>query len=145
MVLLPLKAARLKMGTLSAGNNCIGTYNASTLLPSNSCDPASGGTLFTDAATLDGYITLEDADTVVITSLSESLCVLLSAGGDAGTMQGDGGINLCARDANGKIIYQGNWCDGGTTPPANTPATATCADSVQLGANFAASSVLITN
>ena len=50
-----------------------------------------------------------------------------------------------ARDSSNKILYQGDWCDGGTTPPANKAATPSCADSVSFGGNFAASSVLINN
>jgi hypothetical protein len=140
VVLLPLKAARLTMGTLSASQNCIGSYNGSTLTVANSCQPVPPATQFTDGASLDGYITLEDADTVIVSVLNESLCVLLSDASDAGSMPGDGGINLCERDANGNIVFQGNWCAS-----TNSAATSTCFDSVTLGANFAASSVLITN
>jgi hypothetical protein len=39
---------------------------------------------------------------------------------------------------NGKIDYQGEWCDA-----TNSAADATCADAVQLGAEFAASAVKI--
>jgi hypothetical protein len=145
VVLLPLRQARLTMGTLSASQNCIGSYNASTLDPANSCQPQTGMPQFTDGASLDGYITLKDSDTVIVSALNESLCVLLS--GDATTygMTNAAGVTVCKTDANGNPTFQGNWCDGGTTPPTNTAATATCADSVSLGANFAASSVLITN
>lgn len=144
VVILPLQAARLKMGTLSTSQNCIGTYNDGTgptaLQPSGSCQPQSTPTVitsFVDGASLDGYITLEDADTVVISTLSETLCVLL-----AGMSNGDGAspTSHCKRDANNNIIFQGGWCAA-----TNSAATSTCADSEQLTASFAASSIKITN
>ncbi len=145
VVILPLQAARLKSGTLSSSGNCIGTYNDGTgptaLQPSGSCQPQSTPTVitsFVDGASLDGFITLEDADTVVISTLSETLCVLL-----AGMSNGDGAspTSHCKRDANNKIVFQGGWCS--TTNAAASPST--CADSEQLTANFAASSIKITN
>jgi len=140
VVLLPLKSATIQMGQLTDGNNCIGSYNAATLDPGNSCQPGAGMTAFTDGAKLNGYITLADADNVVIAQLSESLCVLLS--GNA-TMYGvtsaeAGGATVCKRDTNGNIVYQGGWCS--TTNMAASP---TCADAEELKANFAASSVKI--
>jgi hypothetical protein len=146
VVILPLQAARLKMGTLSTSQNCIGTYNDGTgptaLQPSGSCQPQSTPTVitsFVDGAALDGFITLEDADTVVIGTLSETLCVLL-----AGMSNGDGAspTSHCKRDPTTmKILFQGGWC---STTNAAASAT-TCADSEQLTANFAASSIKITN
>jgi len=140
VVLLPLKAARLTMGTLSTTNNCVGSYNASTLDPKNSCQPDATHPQFTDGASLDGYITLKDADTVIVSALSQSLCVLLSANATMYGMMNSSMITVCKTDANGNILFQGNWCDA-----TNSAATSTCADSVALGANFAASSILINN
>jgi hypothetical protein len=51
------------------------------------------------------------------------------------------GVTVCKRDMTTmKIVYQGKWCS--TT---NMAATASCGDAEQLAANFAASSVKITN
>jgi hypothetical protein len=136
-ILLPLHQARIAMGTLSSDNNCIGSYNASTLDPANSCQPDSTHPQFTTAGEVDGYMTLEEADTVIISALSQSLCVVLS--GDANTYGRTDGANIvCARDPSNKIIYKGKWCS--TT---NAAATAGCADAEQLLGHFAASSVLI--
>jgi hypothetical protein len=137
-VILPLRQARLVMGTLSSNDDCIGSYNAAGLDPSNSCQPDATHPAFIDAGSLDGYITLEDADTVIISTLSESLCVLLS--GNAALYGTGASTNVCKRDASNKIIYQGHWCSA-----TNSAATSTCADAEPVVGNFAASSVLIDN
>ena len=138
-VLLPIQQARITSGTLSANNNCIGTYNGSTLSPMNSCQPATGSTLFTDGGKLDGHITLAGADTVNISVLGESLCCLLTQ--DATTYcDGATPVSHCKKNAAGAYTFQGDWCDA-----TNMAAGGGCADSVQLQANFAANSVLITN
>jgi hypothetical protein len=136
VVLLPLKQGVLS-GELSADNNCVGKYNADTLDPGNNCLAEPPDKLaFTNGGTLEGYITLEAADAVIVDSLSQSLCVLLS--GDA-AMYGDGGSPAkCKRDAMMKIVYPGDWCDA-----TNAAADMMCADSAKLGAEFAASAVKI--
>ncbi|MFO0758683.1 MAG: hypothetical protein U0359_19480 [Byssovorax sp.] len=133
IVLLPLKKATLK-GTLSSNNNCIGKYNSDTLSQDNNCLPDSTHPAFTTGAQLDGYITLEDADTVELTTPPETLCVLLSGDADK---YGDGSspVNKCKR-TNGKIDFGGDWCDA-----TNMAADANCADAVKLGGEFAANAV----
>jgi hypothetical protein len=142
-VVLPLQQARIVMGTLSANHNCIGTFNAKNLDPTSSCSPDATHPLFLTGGKLDGYITLEDADQVPVSALSETLCVLLSPDPTMYGVPGTGaqmGTTVCKRDAMNKIAYQGSWCS--TT---NAAATASCGDAEQLAANFAASSVKITN
>ncbi len=130
-VLLPLRDAKIINATVSSDQNCMGSYNADTLLVEDSCEPAGDVTRYTNAATLDAYITLEDADAVVISSLKQSLCVLLT--GDAG----DGGDpKKCSRDMNGAIIAKGDFCDADKMEGS-------CNDSFKLGAKFAASAVKI--
>lgn len=129
-VLLPLKKARIAMGTLSASQNCIGHYNAEGLDPLNACLPDDANKAFVTGATLDGLITLEDADTVVISSLNETLCVLLA--NNMG-VAGPNGYKVCERDGSNKITFQGDACEAGGA----------CGDSVSLAAKFAASSVKI--
>jgi hypothetical protein len=74
---------------------------------------------------------------VIIESLSQSLCVLLS--GNA-AMYGDmGSPNKCKRDADMKIVFKGDWCEA-----TNMAADATCTDSAKLGAQFAASAVKVS-
>jgi hypothetical protein len=138
-VVLPLQQSRLKMGTLSSNNNCIGSYNAKGLDPTATCTPDGTHPLFIAGASLDGYITLEDADGVPVKALNETLCVLLSGNAAMYGMTA-GGVTVCKRDASNKILYQGGWCS--TT---NAAAAAGCADAEELAANFAASSVKINN
>lgn len=129
-VLLPLKQAKLTMGTLSASQNCIGHYNSEGLDPLNVCLPDDQNKAFVAGASLGGLITLEDADTVEIASLNETLCVLLA--NNMG-VAGPNGIKVCERDAGNKITFQGDACEAGGA----------CGDSVALSAKFAASSVKI--
>jgi hypothetical protein len=137
VVILPLKAARLINGKVSASQNCIGSYNAAGLDPASGCTADDTHPAFLSGAELDGHIILDDADTVTISLLQQSLCVLLS--GDA-TMYGDGAKPTahCKKDANNKILFKGDWCHA-----TNAAADATCSDSVALGAKFAASAVKI--
>ena len=140
VVLLPLKAAKLT-GTISADNNCIGQYNSKNLDPAGGCLSTDTVPSFIGAdgkadsdGKLDGYITLEQADTVIVDAVGQSLCVILS--GDAamyGYMPDPKGPTLCKRDAAMKIAFQGDWCDATND--------ATCKDSARLTANFSASSV----
>lgn len=132
-ILLPLKGARVSQLGLSADNNCVGTYNAEGLLPSDRCLPDSDHPAFVDGATLEGYIILEDADQVLVEDINQTLCVLLG-----GTASGDGGSpNRCKRDAMGAIELQGDFC-------STTLSAGGCADAFTLGATFAASAVEIT-
>lgn len=135
VVILPLKNSRLTMGKLSASHNCIGSYNADKLDPANSCLPDSKTKAFVDGASLDGLITLEDADTVIVSSLNESLCVLLSQDPATYGEKNAMGVTVCKRTG-GTINFQGDTC---------AMAGGTCKDSVALSANFAASSVKINN
>ncbi len=131
-ILLPIRDLRYLQTVLSADQGCIGVYNANQLLPEDSCEPAGDVERFTNAGALDGHITLEDADTIIISALGQSLCVLLT--GDPG----DGGSpKKCARDpGTGMIIAKGDWCS-----PTNTPGG--CMDAFQITGNFAASAVQI--
>lgn len=132
-ILLPLKGARVSQQVLSADNNCIGTYNAEGLLPSDRCLPDENHPLFIDGATLEGYIILEDADQVLVEDVNQTLCVLLG-----GLSSGDGGDpNRCKRDATGAIELKGDFC-------STTQSAGGCQDSFTLGATFAASAVEIT-
>ena len=137
-VLLPLRSLRLHAGTLSDDQSCIGRYNAAGLDPSNSCQPDATHQAFTSDAAADAFILLKDADTSSVAVLQESLCVVLSGNAVMYGNPGAGGETVCKRDANGNILFQGDWCS--TT---NQAATATCADAVQVSATFAAQAVTI--
>ena len=127
-ILLPLRNAKIINATLSADRNCIGKYNSDKLDPELLCEPAGDVTRYTSGASLDGHITLEEADAVDIATLGRSLCALLT--GQSGAK--------CERDGNGDIIAKGDWCS--TTDAA---ADGACADAFKLGATFAASAVKV--
>lgn len=139
VVLLPLHAAKLS-GTVSEDGNCIGKYNSKGLQPGDNCAATKDIPAYVGAdgkadsdGTLDGFITLEEADTVVVSAIHQSLCVILS--GDA-TQYGDGAAEAkCKRDAGGKIVFQGDWCAASND--------AACKDAVKLQAKFAASAVKV--
>ena len=132
MVLLPLRSARVTNATLSASQSCIGSYNGATLDPAKGCQPDSTHPQYTDGASLDGYFTLEDSDAIVVSALSQSLCVILSGNATMYGTMNSMGVTVCKRDSSNKILYQGDWCDGGTTPPANKAATPSCAVRLRL-------------
>lgn len=130
-VLLPLRDAKITNAQISADNNCIGKYNSDTLKTADGCQPTADVSRYTNGGSIDAYITLEDADATVITSTKASLCVLLTGDTDGAKPA------HCKRDANGKLIAKGDWCDA-------TNSAGGCQDSFQLGADFAASAVKIT-
>lgn len=135
-IILPLSGAQVKNVTLSNNNNCVGSYNPDAVTPQMgycSDDPSSCARWNT-AGSLGGYITLEDADTVFVPQLSESLCVLLTGGTSVDTT--DPNEKKCGRDSSHKIIPTGDFCS--TSDKAGG-----CADSFWLAATLAASAVNI--
>ncbi|MEO7329373.1 MAG: hypothetical protein ABI193_12385 [Minicystis sp.] len=136
-VILPLRQIVIA-GQLTSKHNCIGKFNADTLQQDNNCLADQSHPTFTSGGTVDAFISLEDADSLALTTPPETLCVLLS--GDADTY-GDGGnpVNKCKRTG-GKINFKGDWCTA-----TNMAATANCFDAVKLHADFAASAVKILN
>ena len=135
-ILLPLHEAKLT-GTLSANNNCIGAYNSKGLDPASGCIDDETTPLFVGKdgkansdGKLDAYITLEEADTVIVDAVGQSLCVILS--GDAAAY-GDGAVPAKCKRTAAKIDFPGDWCD-------QTNDTS-CGDSVRFAAGFSASAV----
>jgi hypothetical protein len=135
LVLLPLRKVKFTSVQISPERRCIGEYNADELDPANSClaEPPSVKQ-FDEAGSIDAFMTLEDADQIIIESLNQSLCVLLS--GNAATFGDGGSPSKCKRDAAGVILYKGDWCEA-----TDAAATAACADSVRLSGTLAASAV----
>lgn len=134
--LLPLLLRSLTLSaTLSSDHNCVGTHPKPD--PINSCIPDSTHTFFKTAGQMDAHLLLEEADAVDITTLGQSLCVLLS--GDPG-QYGDGGspMERCVRDSMGEILFHGDWCSA-----TDAPATSDCYDALRISALFAASAVKI--
>lgn len=129
-ILLPVQQATIA-GKLTSDSNCVGKFDPSLLKPK-----ICVGQPFVDAGDLDGHIILEEADTVVISALNQSLCVLLS--GDP-IKYGDGGMPVGCKKTGGKIDFKGDWCTA-----TNLPADATCADAVKLQGSLAASAVKLS-
>ena len=132
-ILLPLRQARIYDATLSADGNCIGTHNAEGLTTIDEClSSFPDYPAFKAGASLDGFITLEDADTVIVPQLGASLCTVIAGN------ESDGGTpKKCKRDGDNKITFAGDWC-------SETNAAGGCKDAVQLAATFSASGVEIT-
>jgi len=138
VILLPLRSLRIFGGSISADQNCVGSFNASGLDPNNLCLPDASTFQFVDGASIDGYITLEEADVVTIPELGgNSLCTLL-----AGPENLDTATKKCKRTG-GVIDFKGDWCAGANEADPGTAATANCADSVKLAATFSASATTL--
>jgi hypothetical protein len=129
-VLLPLKKARIYDATISDDMNCIGKHNTAGLKTVDQCFSTLDNPAFISGGKLDGFITLEDADSVVIKELGATLCTIL-AGDDDGADPAK-----CIRDGAGAIAFKGDWC-------STTDTAGGCEDAVALGAEFAASAVKI--
>lgn len=123
VILLPITDVQVEGVTISDDGNCIGKINPAAL-DSNCADGADCSKWKTSGA-LGGFITLEEADGVMIELLGKTLCAFFT--GDA---------VKCARDPQGKVTYQGDFCSTNKKPGE-------CADSMWLAATFAASSVKI--
>ncbi len=125
-ILLPIRDARIEGVKVTEDGNCIGRFNKAAL--DEGCyDDRALCSKWTTAGAIGGYITLAEADEVRIRDLNDkSLCAFLA--GEPGT--------TCARDAAGKIAFQGDYCStdgrGGS-----------CADSVWMAATFSGAAVKI--
>jgi len=140
LLLIPLHKVHIiaDKTKLSPDFNCVGSYNAAGLKATDDCLPDVDQNIgsFIDGGKIEGFISLEEADGVIITSfgLNRSLCVLLS--NSPGTFGDGASPSKCKRDGMGKIKYNGDWCAA-----TNTPADALCYDATSFSAGFAASAV----
>ena len=133
VVILPIKKAVVQNVTISSGGNCIGGFNKKAV-ETAACtdhDPDSCSRWAT-AGDIGGFITLEDADSVNIDLLQESLCVLLT-----GSTKDPAHNNGCQR-TNGKLNFKGDFCSTSQKP-------GDCQDAFWLSATFAASAVKIND
>lgn len=135
MILLPLRQARFSDLVISGDHNCIGKYNAAGLKPTDNCVATQQTPAFFPGGQVDAFIDLEQADSVVIAPIYQTLCVVLS--GDASTY-GDGGSPAKCKRTSGKIVLSGDWCTA-----TNQAATAQCKDAFRFAGSFAASGVII--
>ncbi len=129
IILLPISNGNFRDVTVSEGGDCIGSFNTKAL--NNTCDELRGTcATWKTAGALGGYITLEEADTVVLKDLeNRTLCGYLT-----GNTQQKG----CARvnGATGAITAKGDYC-------STTNSAGGCQDSYWLAATFAASAIKI--
>jgi hypothetical protein len=136
VIILPLQQARFVNYTVSGNHDCIGKYNAAGLDPAGGCLADNATPAFFPDAQFVGMVNLEQADTIPINALGQSLCVVLS--GDAATYgNGASPMAQCKR-SNGKIVFQGDWCTA-----TNQAASALCQDALYIAGGFAASGVII--
>jgi hypothetical protein len=140
VILVPIHKVRVLEAKVSPDFNCIGSYNAAGLKASGGCLPDVNQNIsaFINGGKIDGFISLEEADKIIIKSfgLDRSLCVLLS---NSAGVYGDGGSPAkCKRDGTNKIKFNGDWCAA-----TNTGADAVCYDAVSFYGGFAASAVTL--
>jgi hypothetical protein len=135
---VPLHKLSIPDLALSQDQNCVGHYNAEGLTPDNGCypDAVNGPFPFVTGATVNGYVDLEEADKIIVTALNlnRSLCVLLSP--SPGQFSDGGSPQKCKRDAMGKILFPGDWCEA-----TNAAGDISCHDAMQFTAAIAASAV----
>jgi hypothetical protein len=138
-VYLPLHQVRLTGGSISPDNNCVGSFNAKGLEPINSCKPdlSAGIEYFINGANIEGHIVLEEADEVIVDTIGQTLCVLLSGNASKYGKPADDGPMKCKRDpASNEIVLQGDWCSTSDSPGG-------CKDAFRLEAGMAASAVAV--
>ncbi|MCU0658436.1 MAG: hypothetical protein MUF64_25220 [Polyangiaceae bacterium] len=138
-ILLPIRNAVIQDGVLSPDGNCIGRFRGEPGELDESCQTLTNNAtspdayLFENAATIEGIITLEEADQVKVVDLRQTLCTLLVS--TSATMKVDG-YTVCSR-VDGKLSPDVMAvADASSTPGGEK-------DAVRLAADFAASSVPI--
>jgi hypothetical protein len=128
VIILPISKAVLKDVTITENGNCIGLLNTAAL-DKDCTDSFSDCSKWKTAGSLGGYITLEEADGVLIRELNQTLCVVLSKTAPN---------KKCERDSSNKITAKGDFCS--TSNKAGD-----CGDSFWLAATFAAAAVKIND
>ncbi|MCA9596027.1 MAG: hypothetical protein KC776_22085 [Myxococcales bacterium] len=137
-IILPLHKVNLTGKFSDDTHNCIGKFNGPELEPANNClpDVTVGQRKWTAGASLDGYITVDEADQVYVEELGSTLCVFLAGIGQwKGT---DGSCKTSDKWNNGERP-DGDWCAS-----TNAAADANCKDAWHLAGDFAASAFKIT-
>jgi hypothetical protein len=138
MTLFPLHALRFSSTTITPDHNCIGSYNTAGLSPASQCQPDASHPQWIDGGNFAAFIVLEEADTVLVPELNETLCLLIAGGPSMQGTLGGTTMQACARGENNAIAAQGDWCS--TT---DAPASAGCADAMRFAGSFAASGTAI--
>jgi hypothetical protein len=133
---LTLHALTFSNMVVSATHDCIGSYDPAIFDTQKDCNAGTGATTYVHAGRLEAYISLEEADTLPISTLDETMCALIA--GSSSFLDSSGPMSTCARGASGAIAFKGNWCSA-----TNAAATATCFDAARVVATFAASAALV--
>ncbi len=128
VIILPLSNPVIKNLTVSDNGNCVGSLNT-VALAKDCTDVFSDCSKWHTAGSLGGYMSLEEADTVFIKELNQSLCVVLTQAAP---------LTKCARDPAGKVSAKGDFCSTTGKPGG-------CQDSFWLSATFAASAIKIND
>jgi hypothetical protein len=131
LVLLPIQGGTLNSVTISPDGNCIGSYNPAGPSDATCGDDPSSCSKWNTAGSIGGFITISDADTVVVALNQKTLCAILT--GKSGPPDASG-IGHCLTDGSAK----GDYC-------SQTKAPGGCQDSFWLTATFAASAVKIND
>jgi hypothetical protein len=137
-IILPLHKVTLEATFNDETHNCSGKFNGAELEPVNSCAPDTKldppQRAWTPGGSLRGYITVNEADKVMVDDLGATLCVLLAG-------QSWKGPNKDCQSSENWIGGQrppGDWCEA-----TNAAADATCKDAYKLEADFSASAFKI--
>jgi hypothetical protein len=131
-VLVPLHSITFT-AKLSADKDCVGRYAADRLSPGALCQPAQGEFAWDTAGRYEGYITVEEADKVMVVTLGETLCVVLT--GDPSKWKGT--AKDCASSTGFSTtgaLPKGDWC-------STTNSAGGCQDSWKLVIDFAAQAI----
>jgi hypothetical protein len=133
-VLVPLHEMTFT-AELSQDKNCVGRYAPENLDKGLSCQPTDGQFAWTSGGRYEGYITVEEADKVMVVSLGQTLCVVLT--GDPSKWKG---TNQDCKSSKGfsttGALPKGDWCS--TTNSADG-----CQDSWKLVIDFAAQAIKV--
>lgn len=134
-VLVPLHDMTFS-AKLSSDKNCVGRYAHETLdFGASLCKPGQDQFAWENAGRYEGYITVEEADDVMVVSLGQTLCVVLS--GDPSKWKG---TNLDCKTSTGFQttggLPKGDYC-------STTGTAGGCQDSWYLSIDFAAHAIPI--
>jgi hypothetical protein len=136
-IILPLHKVKIAAKFNDDTHNCVGKFNGDELDPGNSCRPDTKAIppqrSWTPAGTLEGYITVEEADKVWLDQLKESLCVALAGIDWKGS---DGYCKTSSKWAAGERPAA-DWC------AATNDASCATKDSYLLKGSFAAAAFKI--
>jgi hypothetical protein len=130
-VLVPLHEMTV-IAKLSADKNCIGRYAHETL--GENCTAAQDQFAWENGGRYEGYITVEEADDVMVVSLGQTLCVVLS--GDPAKWKGPENSCKSAPAFALQGLPKGDWCKA-------TNSEGGCQDAWYLSIEIAAAAIAI--